>query len=199
MKKLTANQKRVCDIIHLMELSGKANHTKAYQMVFDCKATTAKTNVSRMLTNANVRKYLTRARARVSRALEMTKEEILYEYMNLGKSNIAGYYKDDGGLKSMGELTVEQQLAIHSIEVDEHEYKNKKGKKGVTRKVKLRLHTKKGALDSLAKIKGMMKPDVEEAAKSFARVIEETATLLGIIDGKSKGKLPEPTEGKDAG
>ena len=30
-------------------------------------------------------------------------------------------------------------------------------------------------------------------------VTEETATLLGMIDGKSKGKLPDAAEGEDAG
>lgn len=169
---LPANQQKVCDIILLMELSGKVNHTKAYQMVFNCKKKTAEASASRMLRNVKVLKYLTRARARVDRALEMTKEEILYEYMNLGKSNIAAYYNDDGSLKNLNELTPEQQLAIHSLEVDEHEYKNKKGKKGVTRKVKLRLHTKKGALDSLAKIKGMMKPDAKDVA-NFALAMHE--------------------------
>ena len=61
---------------------------------------------------------------------------------------------------------------MHAIDIEEHEYTNKKGNKGLTRSIKIRLHTKKGALDSLAKIKGMMKPDLKDVV-SFAQALHE--------------------------
>ena len=173
MKKLTAYEKRFCDIVIFMELHGEVNHQKAYEMAgYKCRGKTAKTEAYRTLTKPPLKAYLSRARARVKRVIEMTEDEILHEYANLARSNIVGYYNDDGSLKKLSQLTEAQALAIQSIEIEEHEYTNKKGNKGITRSIKLRLHPKKSALDSLAKIKGMMKPDAKDVV-NFAMALHE--------------------------
>lgn len=173
-KTLTPLQKKFCDIIHLMEISGRVNQAEALRLAGSkCRGKALKSAASRMLTNVNVSAYLSRARARVKRAVEMTEEEILHEYANLARSNLPSYYNDDGSLKKFSQLTEAQAAAMQSIDIEEHEYKNKRGQKGVTRKIKIRLHTKKGALDSLSKIRGMMKGDAEEAARTFATALHE--------------------------
>ena len=176
MKKLTANQKKVCDIILLMELSGKVSHAKAYQMVYGCKAKVAKAAVSRMLTNVNVSAYLARARARVERATERTKAEIIARYENLGWADFDDYATWDNKkgltIKTRKAIPKSKMAAIRSIKMVEKEYTNKKGKKGVTREISIELHNPKAAMDSLAKIKGMMQPDAGEAV-SLALAMHE--------------------------
>jgi len=162
MKKLTENQKKVCDIIGLMELSGRVNHTKAYQMVYGSKKKTAESGVSRMLRNGKVLAYLTRARARVKRVVEKTEAEIIREYEKMAFVNMGDFYHDDGTLKTMKELTREQKAAIKSISTVIHDYTNKKGVPGSRTITEIQTQPKKGALDSLARIKGMMKGDAKE-------------------------------------
>jgi len=201
---LTPLQKKFCDILILMEISGKVNQGKALELAGSkCRGKTATEVASRITRKVQVKKYLAHARALNSRVAEKkqekTREEIVREYEIMAFARAADYYHADGTAKKIKELTKSQRAALRSIEVVEHHYTNKKGAKGKTVKTSYNIQPKKSSLDSLAKIQGLMKGDVAEAANEFVRAIEETATLLGIIDGKSKGKLPEPTEGKDAG
>jgi hypothetical protein len=175
MKKLTENQKKTCDIILLMELSGRVNHTKAYQMVYGSKKKTAEAAVSRMLRNVKVLAYLARARARVKRVVERTEDEIIARYQDLGWADFDDYGSwDVKGLKvkSSKQIPKDKMGAIKSITMEEKEYTNKKGRKGVTRQIKLELHNPKAAVDSLAKIKGMMLPGDKEVM-SFALAMHE--------------------------
>lgn len=173
-KTLTSLQKKFCDILILMEISGKVNQAEALRLAGSkCRGNAAEVNASKLLRKTKVSAYLSRARARVKRAVEMSEDEILHEYANLARSNLPGYYHDDGSLKEFSKLTEAQAAALQSIDIEEHEYTNRKGKVGVTRKIKIRLHTKKGALDSLAKIKGMMAQDLKDAVVSFAQALHE--------------------------
>jgi phage terminase small subunit len=176
MKALTALQKRFCDIILLMELAGKVNQQKAYELAgYKCRGKTAKTEASRTLSKPPLKAYLTRARARNRRAVEKTEAEIIAQYEKLGWSELtdfASWDKDGFKLKSSKEIPKDQIAALKSIIIDEQEYTNKKGKKGITRRVKIDLHSPKAALDSLAKIKGMMKPDLKDVV-SFAQALHE--------------------------
>lgn len=169
---ISVNQKKVCDIILLMELSGTANHTKAYMMVFSCKKKTAEANASRMLRNAKVSAYLTRARARVKSVVEKTEAEIIREYEKLAFINMGDFYKANGELKKLTELTRDQKVAIRSISTIKHDYLNKKGVPGSRTITEIHTQPKKAALDSLAKIKGMMAPDAKEVA-NFALALHE--------------------------
>ncbi len=173
MKKLTDLQNRYVDILIKMELLGDIKQAVAYRLAGSkCNPKNIDVEASRTLSLPQVSAALRRARARVKRAVEMTQDEILLEYAAIARSNIAGYYDKAGKLKILASLTKEQQMAIQAVEVDEQEYTNKNGKPGTRRRTKFRLHPKKAALDSLAKIKGMMQPDAGEAV-SLALAMHE--------------------------
>ncbi len=176
MKALTAYQKRFCDILILMEMSGKVNQQKAYEMAgYKCRRKTAKTEASRTLSKPPLKAYLARARARRVSVVEKTEAEIIAQLEKLGFSLItdfASWDKNGFKLKPSKEIPKDKIPALKSITIDEQEYTNKKGKKGITRRVKIDLHSPKGSLDSLAKIKGMMKPDLKDVV-SFAQALHE--------------------------
>ena len=176
-KVLTVLQKRFCDIMLLMEITGKVEKRRAYELAgYKVRGKSAEVEASRTLRKPQVKKYLARARARrekvVEKIVEKTEAQIINEYEKLGFSDLAAYYNDDGTLKKFSELTKDQRAALRSINIEEQEYTNKKGKKGMYRKIKITLHPKKGSLDSLAKIKGMMKPDLRDVV-SFAQALHE--------------------------
>ena len=178
MKALTALQKRFCDILILMELSGEVNQQKAYEMAgYKCRGKTAKTEASRTLSKPPLKKYLARARARYRRAAEKTGEktraDIIREYEIMAFARPADYYHADGTPKSIKELTKAQKAALRSITVSEHHYTNKKGQPGKRVETTYNIQPKKSSLDSLARIKGLMSGDVEEAAKSLAQALHE--------------------------
>lgn len=172
-KVLTALQKRFCDILLLMELAGKVEKRKAYELAgYKARGHIAEVEVTKTLNKPLVKAYLTRARKRRAARVEKTEAEIIREYERLGFSKITDYYNDDYTLKPVSELNEDQRAAIRSIEINEHHYTNKKGKAGKKVEIKIKLHTKKGALDSLANIYGMMKPDLKDVV-SFAQALHE--------------------------
>ena len=177
MKALTALQKRFCDIIRLMELSGEVNQQTAYELAgYKCRGKTAKTEASRTLSKPPVKKYLARAGKRraavVEKIIEKTEADIIREYEIMAFARPAEYYHADGTPKSIKELNKDQKAALRSISVVEHHYTNKKGNKGKTVKTEYTIQPKQRALRSLATIKGMMKPDVKEIA-SLAMALHE--------------------------
>ena len=177
--KLTSLQKKFCDILILMEISGRVNQSDAYRLAGSkCKGKTLEQEASRTASKPQVLEYLTRARARVNRALEKTESEIIAQFEKLGFSELTDFvswsHKEGLKLKGSRQIPKDKRPALKSITMDEHEYKNKKGKKGITRRIRIEMHNPKGALDSLARVKGMMKQDdLKEAAKSFAEALHE--------------------------
>ncbi len=110
MKALTAYQKRFCDILILMELSGKVEKRKAYEMAgYKARGHIAEVEVTKTLSKPLVKKYLARARARIRRAAEKTQEktraDIIREYEIMAFARPADYYHADGTPKSIKELT----------------------------------------------------------------------------------------------
>lgn len=176
-KTLTPLQKKFCDILILMEISGKVNQSEALRLAGSkCMGKSAEAAASKMLRNVKVLAYLSRARARVKRVVEKTESEIIAQFEKLGFSELTDFVtwdKNGLNLKPSKAIPKDKIPALKSITIDEQEYTNKRGKKGLTRRIKIDLHSPKGALDSLARIKNMMKQDVEEAARTFAAALHE--------------------------
>lgn len=175
---LTPLEQRLCDIVIWMELRGEVNQQKAYELAgYKCRGKTAKTEASRTLSKPPLKKYLAHARARNRRAAEKTQEktraDIIVEYEIMAFARPADYYHADGSPKKIKELTKAQRAALRSITVVEHTYKNKKGNEGKTVRTEYAIQPKKPAMDSLAKIQGWMKGEIEEAAKSLALAMHE--------------------------
>ena len=164
--KLSSLQKKFCDIIILMEISGKVNQGEALLLAGSkFKRNSADAAASKMLRKVKVSAYLARARRRVKRAVERTEAEIIAQFEKLGFSELTDFVswgKNGLKIKPSTKIPKDKIPALKSITIDEHEYTNKKGKKGRNRQIKIELHSPKGALDSLARIKGMMKQGVQD-------------------------------------
>ncbi|MHC4631114.1 MAG: terminase small subunit [Planctomycetota bacterium] len=176
MKAMTALQQRFCDIILLMELSGKANKRQAYELAgYKCRGEVARVEAERTLRKPYVSAYLARARKRRAKVVEKTEAEIIAQFEKLGFSVITDFASWDSKgvkLKPSKQIPKDKAAAIKSINIDEREYTNKKGKRGKIRTIKIDLHSPKGPLDSLAKIKGMVKLDAKEIV-SLAQATHE--------------------------
>ena len=98
---------------------------------YKCRGQTAKKEATRTLSKPPLKKYLARARARRAAFIEKSESEIIDEYQKMGFSNLADYFNDDGSLKKFSSLTEKQKAALKSVIIEEQEYTNKKGKKGV--------------------------------------------------------------------
>lgn len=163
-KTLTSLQKKFCDILILMEISGKVTQAEAYKLAGSkCTRKTLDEEASKTRRKPQVLAYLSRARARVRSAVDKTEAEIITQFEKLGFSELTDFVSwGPNGIKLKTSLNIPKNkiAALKSITIDEHEYTNKKGKEGNTRQIKVELHSPKGALDSLAKIKGMMKTEI---------------------------------------
>lgn len=88
MKKLTSNQKIFCDE-YLIDL----NATRAYKAAYkSCKKDeTARTNSSRLLTNANIRAYIGERMEEREKRTEITQDKVLKELAKIGFADIKDY------------------------------------------------------------------------------------------------------------
>ena len=88
--KLTNNQKRFCDE-YLIDL----NATRAYKTAYkSCKKDeTARTNSSRLLTKANIKKYIQEQMKERGKRTEITQDKVLKELAKIGFANAADYAK----------------------------------------------------------------------------------------------------------
>lgn len=177
MKKLTQLQQKFCDIILLMELAGKVHKRKAYELAgYKCRGKTAEQEASRILKKPQVKAYLVRARKKRAELVEKTDEQIIREYERLAFSCLTDFVDfDSTGAVVMSSRILSEDVkpALKSIFVDEHSYINKKGKPGKNVRVKIDLHDKKGALDSLAKIKGLFVKSEKAVGQSFAKALHD--------------------------
>jgi phage terminase small subunit len=150
---LTAKQLMFCELF-LIYRDGKKSATQA-----GFSAKTAEQAASRLLRNVKVKAYLNSKTEKVFNKLEITFERVMQEYARIGLSDIRQYFDENGSLRPLHELSDDAAAALSSIEVDElSEYVDGvKVNIGFTKKVKL--WDKRGALDSICKIKGWNAPE----------------------------------------
>ena len=114
-------------------------------------------------------KPLLRKRKRLAhtpaRARAIEDADITRELEKLGFTNLTDFLRfgEDGvTLLSSNKISPEKLAALRGITIQTQEYENKKGKKNFKTVLRIDLHDKKSALDSLAKIRGMIKPQKHE-------------------------------------
>lgn len=85
----------------------------------------------------------------------VTEARILSAYAELAFNDPRDFFRPNGKLKGMHELTRDQAACIAEVTVDEIEIKTTRRTKRVTVTKKIKLVDRKGVLDSLAKTRGM--------------------------------------------
>lgn len=149
---MTDAQKRFCDE-YLIDL----NATRAYKVAYpNCKKDeTARTNGSRLLTNANIQSYIADKQKEIEKRTEITQDMVIQELARIAFLDIRKLYNDSGGLKNIQDIDSETVKAISSLEtLEEYDgYGEDREQIGNTQKVKLLDKTK--ALELLGKHLGM--------------------------------------------
>ena len=145
---MTEKQKRFADE-YLIDL----NATRAYRVAYPSvkKDETARANSSRMLTNANVAKYITERMEERQKRTEITQDRVLKELAVIAFAKATDYAEVKDGqviIKDTEELNEQQARAIAGI---------KEGKFGV----EVKLNDKEKALELLGRHLGMFKDKVE--------------------------------------
>ncbi len=147
-KSLTKTEQAFLDE-YLKDFNGR----RAYQATYKrCKSeNAARVEASRLLTKPNVVAELGRSRKRLQERAELDTDEIIREMKKLAFANqqdYTGFGADGVRLKTSDDLTRDQMAAIFEV---------RETRTGRYKTFQLKLHDKKGALDSLARWAGIEK------------------------------------------
>lgn len=120
---------------------------------------TARVTASKLLKKPHIAAYIEARKEKIYDKLELTQERVMKEYARIALSDIRSFFNADGSLKAVHDLSDDAAAALSSVETDElDEYiDGNKTQVGTTRKLKL--WDKKGALDSICRIKGWNAPE----------------------------------------
>lgn len=143
------------------------NGSRAYLTVYRTKnEDTARVNASRLLTNTNIKARINELMDKIEDRTLVTPERIIREYARIAFLDIRNFYNDDGTLKKITELDDDTAAAIAGMDISTFTKDN--GEIVISEVVKkIKNVDKKGALDSLAKIKGMFVEKVEVEVKKL--------------------------------
>lgn len=139
---LTDQQKRFADGL----LEGKTQRRAYIDAGYKATGAAADASAARLVRNAKVAAYLESRRQKLQRQVEVTQERVMQEYARLAFSDMRNYATWGAGgvtLRESDTLTPDSSAAV--AEVSESDGS-----------LKFKLHDKRGALDSVAKILGMM-------------------------------------------
>lgn len=144
---------------------------------------TAQQQGSRLLLNVVVQEELSRQQSKVAERLEITKERIVDELAKIGFANMLDYMRagpDGDPYLDFSGLTREQAAALSEVTVED--FKDGRGEDARdVRRVKFKLHDKKGALVDLAKMLGFIVEKHEHTGKDGAPIQTETRTWREVL------------------
>ena len=160
-KGLTQKQKKFC-----REYIYDWNATRSYLIAYPNtkNSNVAKSLASRMLTNDNVKEYITEIQKDLEKLAGISRMKVISEHMKMAFSSIAHLHNTWIERKEFESLTDEQKDCIAEIDTKirtEYEYdpENQKEKKPIqVEYVKIKLYDKQKALDSISKMLGYDAP-----------------------------------------
>lgn len=140
---------------------------------------TAQQQGSRLLLNVLVQEAIAKGREKTAAKLEITKERIVEELAKIGFSNMLDYMRagtDGDPYLDFSSLTREQAAALAEVTVED--FKDGRGEDARdVRRIKFKLHDKKGALVDMAKMLGFMIEKHEHSGEISLTVSKEDAEL----------------------
>jgi phage terminase small subunit len=146
-------------------------------------AKTAQQQGSRLLLNVVVQEELSKQQSKVAERLEITKDRIVDELAKIGFSNMLDYMRagpDGDPYLDFSGLTRDQAAALSEVTVED--FKDGRGEDARdVRRVKFKLHDKKGALVDLAKMLGFVIEKHEHTGKDGAPIQTETRTWREVL------------------
>jgi phage terminase small subunit len=131
---------------YLIDLNGKQAATRA-----GYSAKTAEVKASQLLSIAKIRVALGAAMQAQSRNTKVAPDRVLAELAKIGFANMRDYWPKEGEKVDLHRLDEDLTAAVQEITIDETIDPS-----GVVhRRTRVKLHDKKGALDSLAQYLGL--------------------------------------------
>jgi hypothetical protein len=170
INELNDKQKDFC-----REYSISWNGTMAYQKVYGVGEDVARSSAARLLANVNIQKFLNYCRSHSEETVGLTRNMVLNEYKKLALSNIKTLRNSWLTLREFDELTEDQMACIQGIE---HETRTemKAGQPVQIDKVKIKLHNKQAALDSICRMQGYNSAEVFDINVARNDQIEQMST-----------------------
>lgn len=153
-KRLSYKQKLFCNqyVIH-------KNATVAYMAIYCTKSeTTARSNGSRLLTNANIQAYIDELLQDVEALTGVTMVSQVLEYKKIAYSNMSQIFESWIDLKDFEKLPESVLACIESIQYRTRTFVENDEPVQVD-EVKIKPYNKLSALDSISKILGIFAPD----------------------------------------
>lgn len=140
---------------------------------------TAYSQGQRLLKNVEVQEAIAKGQQKTADKLEVTKERIVEELAKIGFANMQDYMRanhDGDPVLDFSGLTRDQAAALSEVTVED--FKDGRGEDARdVRRIKFKLHDKKGALVDLAKMLGFMVDKVEHSGEINLTVSSEDAQL----------------------
>ena len=138
--------------------------------------------------NAKVIARLAYKRAQLAKKTDITAERVIAEMAKIGFSNIQDFTGQGNAITDISKLDPSIAAAVESVQSDIR-YDNGKGE-GYIEKVKIKLHSKLGALNSLAEILKLKdvagKTAVAVQIVNFAdRSLEAETGVIAVIEGET--------------
>lgn len=183
MTALSAKQKRFV-AEYLIDLNATQAAIRA-----GYSAKTATAQASRLLTNVKVQEELSKQQGKVAERLEITKDRIVAELAKIGFANMLDYMRagpDGDPHLDFSQLTRDQAAALSEVTVEDFTDGRGEDARDV-RRVKFKLHYKKGALVDLAKMLGFITEKHELTGKDGGPIQTETRTWREVLRQETKG------------
>lgn len=117
MTSLSNQQKLFCQKYLELGMNGTQAYLNVYKSVK--KEATARTNASRLLTNANIQEYIRELQEKVEQKAIVSIEDIVKELYKIGFSNVKDLYDESGKLKEISTIDTNVASAISSIKVQQ--------------------------------------------------------------------------------
>lgn len=149
---------------------------------------TAQQQGSRLLLNVLVQEAIAKGREKTAAKLEITKERIVEELAKIGFSNMLDYMRagtDGDPYLDFSNLTREQAAALAEVTVED--FKDGRGEDARdVRRIKFKLHDKKGALVDMAKMLGFMIEKHEHSGPDGGPIQTETRTWREVLRSEKR-------------
>ncbi len=137
------------------------NGARAYREVYKCSDKAAESGASRTLRIAKVKARIRELRKGLEKKTGISAERVINEYAKVAFANVKSVLSKDNEILDISQLPDEIAAAVESIQSDiRHDSGDSEG---YTEKVKVKFHSKLGALSDLGKHLGIFKKDNEQS------------------------------------
>lgn len=157
-EELNERQKKFCEN-YVVDWNGTRSYMDAYP---DADYDSAKTNASRLLTNANIKSYIEECKNKTAELAGISALRIANEYKKIAFNSAAALRKGWDDVKDWDELTEEEKAIISEVETITTHRVTDDGSMLIEKKLKYKTYDKQKALAELKKMFGYDSPEKVE-------------------------------------